>query len=197
MVAKSLLATQVAALRPYSDVVYLRATWKVLRFLGPAPAPGGRSNTALGDWFVNRLVVHRQPLLLLVSSASLLPILEPARKVRTLPDRLPAIVRRRLRELGIDEALISAEVAAMDEVHVAPTNDRSVVGTMVDFVHLIRWYEPPGGRWDRQALSSMEANLQKAPCRVTRPDSETVFPVKRTRQLLARRASQIPGRQPV
>ena len=46
------------------------------------------SDTALGDWYVNRLVVDRQPLLLLVSSSSLLPLLMPARGVRSLPERL-------------------------------------------------------------------------------------------------------------
>jgi len=30
----------------------------------------GTSDTALGDWYVNRLIVDRQPLLLLVSAAS-------------------------------------------------------------------------------------------------------------------------------
>jgi hypothetical protein len=170
-------------------VVYLRATRRVLRLLGPRAAPIGRSRTALGDWFVNRFVVDRQPLLILVSSASLLPILEPARGVRELPERLPSIVRRRLNELGIDEPLVSAEVAAMEQVLVAPTNDRSVVGTMVDFVHSIRCCTLPAGPWDRATLSFLERILQKTPCRVTSPGSETVFPADLARELLVRRVN--------
>jgi len=106
----------------------------VLRYLGPPSAAVGPPDALLGDWFVNRFVLERQPLLILVSSASLLPILEPARQVRTLADRLPAIVHRRLTELGIDEALIADELAAMGRVLIAPTNDRSILGTMNEFV---------------------------------------------------------------
>ena len=170
-------------------MVYLRATGKVLRLLDPGSAPIGQSHAALGDWFVNRFVVDRQPLLILVSSASLLPILEPARGVRALPERLPTIVQRRFKELGIDETLASAEIAAMAPVRVAPTDDRSVVGTMVDFVHSIRCYSPPAGTWDRATLTSFERILEKTPCRVTRPHTETVFPVDLARELLVRSAS--------
>jgi hypothetical protein len=41
-----------------------------------------QSDTWLGDWYVNQVVVDRRPLLLLVCSASLLAIVEPARDVR-------------------------------------------------------------------------------------------------------------------
>jgi hypothetical protein len=53
------------------SMVLLRATQKVLRLL-PESAGGviDSSTTALGDWYVNRLIVDRQPLLLLVSSTS-------------------------------------------------------------------------------------------------------------------------------
>ena len=167
-------------------MVRLRATRKVLSSLGPGSASNDPSHTALGDWFVNRFVIDRQPLLILVSSASLLPILEPARRVRALPGRLSSIVRRRLSNLGVDESLISAEIAAMDPVLVACTNDRSVVGTMVDFVHSARWLAPPDATLDRATLDSLEADLQRMPCRVTRAQSETVFPAELARALLAR-----------
>ena len=166
-------------------MVHLRATRKVLRFLGPESPSNGDPDSALGDWFVNRFVLDRQPLLVLVSSASLLPILEPAREVRALPERLASIVRRRLRELGVAEPLIWAELATMNEILVAPTNDRSVVGTMVDFVRMARYYRPPGDRWDRAGLSALEAALENTPCRVTGPESGTVFPAERARELLA------------
>jgi hypothetical protein len=61
-------------------MVILRPTKKLTALLPAAQAVPVRSDTALGDWYVNRIVVDRQPLLLLVSSTSLLPMIVPARK---------------------------------------------------------------------------------------------------------------------
>ena len=146
-------------------MVFLRATKKVLRRL-PSHAPGaGTSTGALGDWFVNRFVVDRQPLLILVSETSLLSILEPARDVRSLPKRLPSIVETRLERLGIERFLIASEVDAMSEVVVAPTNNRSVVGTMTDFIKAVPYYLPEDIRWGQRELYVAEAKLSVTPCR--------------------------------
>ena len=77
--------------------------------------------------------MDRQPLLLLVSSTSLLPMLIPAQNVRGLPARLAALVEARLRRCGLDDRTIAAETLAMASVAVGPTVDRSVLGIMVDF----------------------------------------------------------------
>jgi hypothetical protein len=113
----------------------------VLAYL-PPPSAGVRDSddTALGDWYVNRVVIERTPLLVLVSSKSLLPILEPARDVRHLPDRLPELVGRRLTRLGVDALLIRAEVSALAPVHVAPTSDRSVLGILTNFCLTLPYY---------------------------------------------------------
>jgi hypothetical protein len=164
-------------------MVYLRATQKVLRRLPPKAPEGEESDSALGDWFVNRLVVDRQPLLILVSGSSLLPILEPARDVRSLPTRLPSIVKQRLERLGARRNLIALEVEAMRDVLVAPTNDRSVVGTMIDFVKAVPYHLPEGVRWGEYELYDAEAKLAVTPCRCSSRD--TVFPDREAAALLA------------
>lgn len=83
-------------------MVILRSTQKLRSALPITEGLVGESDTALGDWYVNRVVVDRRPLLLLVSAKALLPM------------------------------LIAAEVAAMTPVFVAPTVDRSVLGILVD-----------------------------------------------------------------
>src|SRR6187397_860655 len=118
-------------------MVILRPTRKLRALFATARPVAAASDTALGDWYVNRLVVDRQPLLILVSSTSLLPLLVPARDVQGLAGRLPALVRQRLFRLGIDSATVDAEIHAMSPVTVAPTVDRSVVGTMVDFASAV------------------------------------------------------------
>jgi hypothetical protein len=120
-------------------MVTIRPTRRLHRFLPPATS-STRSDTALGDWYVNRLVVERQPLLLLLSSTSMLPILVPARDVRGLPHRLTDIVARRLGRLGVGESLIRAETSVMSPVVIGATIDRSVIGIMVDFAKGVPYY---------------------------------------------------------
>lgn len=102
-------------------MLVLRATQKVLKTLPRLECEGDTSDTALGDWYVNRFVVDRQPLLLVVSSHSLLAMLTPARDVKNLPNRMGAIVQQRLERIGIDPAVIGKDIATMDTVRVCPT----------------------------------------------------------------------------
>ena len=66
-------------------MVILRATQKVLKTLPESADDSDSSDTALGDWYVNRITLDRQPLLLLVSAKSLLSMLAPAKNVKSLP----------------------------------------------------------------------------------------------------------------
>lgn len=164
-------------------MVLLRATQKVLRSL-PAPSKAAaRSDTALGDWYVHRIVVDRQPLLLLVSSSSLLALLTPARSVRTLPDRLADLVAARLHRLGAPPEAIEREVAAMERTVVQPTASRSVVGTMVELGRLVPVYLPEG-RWGEPELTYAESRLADTPCRLPGAGSRYIFPGELARQLL-------------
>ena len=167
-------------------MVTLRATQKVLRQLPEKSGSGRPPDTGLGDWYVNRLVVDRKPLLLLVSSLSLLAILKPARNVKDLPNRLTDFVAGRLHRLGVDPDLINEEVAAMNPVEVGKTADRSVVGIMVDFAKMIPHFLPIG-EWDQTWLPMVEEKLQKNPCHAGRPFEEVIFPETRTVDLLVAR----------
>lgn len=163
-------------------MVILRPTRK-LRSLLPTAAVSARSDTALGDWYVNRIVIDRQPLLLVVSSASLLPMLLPARDVRGLPDRLGALVESRLRRCGIENRAIAAERRAMHGVAVAPTVDRSVLGIMVDFAKAVPYYLEPG-RWTARALTVIEDRLAETPCHAALSGDRVIFPNRKAPELL-------------
>lgn len=147
-------------------MVILRPTKKLRSVLPMGEPVPPCHDTALGDWYVNRIVVDWKPLLLLVSSASLLPILVPARDVRTLPDRLGSRVALRLRRLGVDAAAIGAEVQAMGPVVIAPTCDRSVLGILVDFAQTVPDHLE-AGRWGEDSLAGVEDLLARTPA--TRP----------------------------
>lgn len=155
-------------------MVILRPTTK-LRSQLPVGEVSAQGNNALGDWYVNRVVVARQPLLLLVSSTSLLPIVVPARDVRSLPDRLPALVEARLQRLGVHADLIAAELRSMVPVVTAATLDRSIRGTLNDFAKAMPYYldsVTPGPR----SLAGLEAWLAQTPCHSASIGDRVVFP---------------------
>ena len=161
----------------------LRATQKILRSLPPSAPDSAASANALGDWYVNRIVVDRRPLLLLASSRSLLPLLAPARDVKSLPERLAGIVERRLRRLGISSEIVAWEVAATASVGVGRTVDRSVVGQLVNFAKSIPYYLPVN-EWNESDLVSVEEKLAETPCRSSRSFAEVVFPREKAIELL-------------
>jgi hypothetical protein len=162
----------------------LRATQKVLKLLPKAPAaPEAESTGALGDWYVNRIVLQQKPLLLCVSAQSLLSILAPANDVKAFPERLPELVRQRLLRMGIAEDLVTLEVAAMHPVHVGPTKDRSVLGTMVDFAKMLSFQVERDEPFP--ALAALEDFLGEVPCRCGGSFSNTIFPDVDTPKLLA------------
>jgi hypothetical protein len=155
--------------------VTLRRTQKLARALPVTSDNPPPPDTALGDWFVNRFVVDRRPLLLLVASNSLLPILIPARDVGTLPRRLPDLVAARLRRAGIPAPLIDAEVAAMAPVGVSKTSDRSVMGIVVDFAYAVETHLPVRA-WDETTLPFVEAQISETPCFASRRSEQVVVP---------------------
>jgi hypothetical protein len=169
-------------------MVVLRRTQKLKAALPLSHQPSAQSDTALGDWYVNRFVVDRRPLLLLVSSRGLLPILLPARDVATLPARLSDVVAARLHRLGVQQQLIQAERRAMEVIVVGSTIDRSIVGIMVDFAKAVPFYVEPGS-WDDSTFAFVEAELAETPCYAGRRSDEVVFPNRDVPRLLAARWS--------
>jgi hypothetical protein len=167
-------------------MVILRATQRVLRLLPSVSSEFVESDTALRDWYVNRLVVDRRPLLLLVSSQSLLPMLVPARDVRALPNRLPGLVKDRLLRQGVPADHVEAEVRAMNPVVVSATRDRSVIGTLNEFTKDVPYHLPVNG-WSESDLAMFELHMSETPCRVSRRLEDTIFPDQKTPELLAAR----------
>jgi hypothetical protein len=164
-------------------MVILRPTRTLSNALPLSEVNSAQSDTALGDWYVNRIVVDRRPLLLLVSSTSLLPIVLPARDVRGLPSRLASLVAARLRRLGIASRTIEAETRAMSPVVIAPTENRSVLGIAVDFAKSLPYYLEPGP-WDDSTLQQAEDKLAETPCHAARVFDQVVFPEKKASEVL-------------
>jgi hypothetical protein len=164
-------------------VVVLRATQKLLKALPPTANASDVSETALGDWYVNRVVVHRQPLLLLVSARSRLSMLVTAKNVKALPERLAEMTHQRLRRLDVAPSIVEAEVDATRTVLVGRTIDRSITGQMVDFAKALPYYLPTG-EWGPATLADVEERLARTPCLARRAFDEVIFPDRAAIRLL-------------
>lgn len=171
-------------------MVIVRPTAKLRKLLPLSTLAEPASDTALGDWYVNRVVVDRRPLVLCVSSESLLAALVPARNVRSLPNRLGEIVGQRLSRLGVARPLVDAELEAMQATHLAKTSDRSVLGVMVDFAKMLP-HALPVGFSDHSGLMEAEEFLWGNPCYAGKSDRDVVFPRMRAPDLLRARWSAV------
>jgi hypothetical protein len=105
------------------------------RVPGRTAAPDDVSATALGAWYAT-LLRWRRPVALLVNEPTLLPLLMPLAPARTLLARIPGAVAELLAAHRLPAAFIDAERAAMAEVRLAPTANRSVVGVLNEFTFL-------------------------------------------------------------
>ena len=164
-------------------MVVLRATQKILRSLPQSEGELGASHNARGDWYVNRMVIDRRPLLLIVSSKSLLAIVTPARDVRTLPAvwlKSSGSASSVSQLAGPSWPLRSKppDTSASEK-----TIDRSVTGQLVDFAKALPYYLPIDG-WDEATLRAAEEKLAETPCRSSRRFAEVIRPSRTAVQLL-------------
>ena len=124
-------------------VLMVRGTKKLRDRLPSAPMAdeADESTTMLGDWFVNALFWKPQ-VALFVNARTMLPVFVPLAPAATLLDRAPSMIVAVLRAHGMPTELINAEVAAMADVRLGPTNDRQVVGVMTEFAFQSEQFAP-------------------------------------------------------
>ena len=138
----------------------LRATAKLLKQLKVRPESSPpRSSAALGDWYANLIYVDRQQLILCVSEVTLLPVILRARGDEPLAARLPSAVGQILAALGVPNQVVRREVAEMNQVTVAGTASRVVLGTTNDFMRMLPAYFERRG-----TLQDVALKLAEAPC---------------------------------
>jgi hypothetical protein len=133
----------------------------------PMSAASRPPSTALGDWYATALF-WRPQLALLVNERTLLPVLLPLAPAATLIERIAAAVAKALHMHGIGDDFIEREVAAMAEVSIAKTANRSVVGTMSELAFAAEVYRDHHGMIDPVQLAML---LAETPCGAIRGNS--------------------------
>src|SRR5437762_11466792 len=124
------------AAHPYDRLVILRCTKKLLAVLGagrvaePGPVPDA------GDWYASLLWFDRRKCLLLTHSATLFSIFEAdvrASDLRATRHLVARLIERELRRENLPPTTFNP---GLEEVILAKTADRSVLGCMNDMAFL-------------------------------------------------------------
>jgi hypothetical protein len=118
-------------------MVVLRCTQKLLvRLKQVDDLSSDESTTRLGDWYGNILRIGRRQHLLLISERSRLPVVIPIREMKRLGAVFPDAVCERLSIVGVVAADIADERMRMSELAFGRTRNRSLLGTLNDFVFM-------------------------------------------------------------
>ncbi|MBY5163576.1 DUF6933 domain-containing protein [Salsipaludibacter albus] len=121
-------------------MIVIHATKKLRdRVRADPPTADEDSTGRLGNWYANALFVRPQ-LALFVNETTLVPLLTPLAPAAGLLDRFPAALGELLAAHRLPRAFIDRELAAADELRLAPTANRSVLGVMNEFAYLARHY---------------------------------------------------------
>ena len=167
-------------------MVTLRCT-KKLRDKLPTSAPNAPSNqpstTLLGDWYITILHARPKHLLMCVSEHSRLIVLFPAAPLSTFVPRLRQSLAQVLRAATVLEASIASELDEMISFQFGPTQSRSHVGTLVEYVKTLEYLDE-----DSELESALDKRLSlnrmiwrpleyKTPEEVTRALLEPKIPV--------------------
>jgi len=140
-------------------MLIVRATRKLLGRLGPITAEAGqRSTTLLGDWYATAWF-WRPQVALLVSETTLLPVLMPLAPAATFLQRFGPQLAAVLAAHRTPAEFIDAELREMDQVRLARTASRSVVGIMNEFTYLA-----DACRHDEPDLLKLAVRLAATPC---------------------------------
>ncbi len=153
----------------------LRCTDKLLRRGLPLPdSKPAQPTTLLGDWYANVLYSRPQQLILCLSERTLLPVIVPAKGIKSLPTQVRQVVRTVLAALDIDPKAVQAEDEQMMGARVGRTANRSVVGSLNDFVFQL---EHGLHDWPERSLLEHALWLAQTPCKpieYASPDRATV-----------------------
>ena len=113
-------------------VYTLHATKKLLQRLKAPVTPAPNPSTRLANWYAN-ILFWKPHVVLFTNEATLLPVLVPYAPSATLLARFPIELERVLLAHDIPQHLVSAEIAHMLDVNLAPTANRRVMGHLNEF----------------------------------------------------------------
>jgi hypothetical protein len=139
-------------------MIVIRATQRLLKNSGIMPAAEPPETTSvLGDWFATAMVLPgRRPVVLYVSSATLLAVLVPGRAIHTALPAFRTRLRALLTRLGLSGEWVDRVIEEAAEHVIARTDSRRMLGIMNDIVASMPYYGD-------ESLDELELRLGDTP----------------------------------
>lgn len=142
-------------------MITLHCTKKLLaRQPGPAGDAADGFSSVLGDWHANIIWLARSPFILFANNQTLLSFLLPGKNVSQILPLFRHRVLERLVEIGVSPSDIERERAAITVIRVAPTNNRSVLGSLNDMAQHCKWKVEDDGELN---IPNIERYLMEMP----------------------------------
>ncbi len=142
-------------------MLVVHGTKKFLERVGrPLVPPDTPSTTELGSWY-GTILFWRPQVALFVNEETLLPLLAPFAPAVSLLARFGPELETLLEGHGVARSFITDELEQIDELQLAKTNNRSLLGSMNEFAYLADVYRHSADVVDLIALS---LRLSETPC---------------------------------
>lgn len=125
-----------------------------------------RSSSCLGDWYSTDVVLNKKQYILSVSGESRLAILMSAAPYADFPMRLPKAISSMLILMGLNPEAVRPEFTESHELKIFKTNNRSAVGTLVDYCKHLS-YMVDYGRHELNDEFLLSLNLSGIPSSMT------------------------------
>ena len=143
-------------------MLILRCTQKLRKKnLGPLSEEEDSLVPVLRSWHANLVYLARSPVVVCVNDQTLLSILVPGLNFPNITTAIRGRIGVRLRRMGLPPEMISNEVDAMRVVRVEPSNSRSVLASMNDFVFNLKYYV--GDKFNSDDTDALEDRLSDTP----------------------------------
>ena len=158
----------------------LRCTQKLLKELRTAPSQLVESVGALGSWHANLLRFERRKCVLFTNDATLYSVFVPGLRksqFQCIVDVMGQALFRSLRLADFSEPQIAAiirEVDGSNELQIAKTNNRSVLGSMNDMAYQIESMVVSEGGLGMCSLDEINRQLNRIPMSAIRPHTYSV-----------------------
>jgi hypothetical protein len=134
-------------------LLVIRCTRELLNGVVVPTTDEASSNTALGDWFAQQVIVGDQGYLLLVSRLSLLPVVMLGTDVSPILSDFADALERVLLRLDIAPEAVSGEIRKCREVVFAAGDGSSVRASANDLARRMKRYLPEWTETDSTDIS--------------------------------------------
>lgn len=134
------------------------------RVRGPALGDREEPTGALGDWFA-KIRLWRPHLAVFVHRETYLPVLVPLAPASKVVDRFGEHLDSLLLALHAPPAVVAQQRSHRAEHHLAPTDDRSVVGVMNENLRMLDWWRHDLGAIDDTNVRELSLELPTKPVR--------------------------------